>query len=103
MFATNLLSRVRIVMMETSHPGNIGSAARAMMTMGLSDLVLVNPREKNATEHPNAIALASGATDVLSKARVVATLGEAIANVHFAVRRISPMSSRRPASRIIRR
>ncbi len=84
-FPATLLSRVRIVMMETSHPGNIGSAARAMMTMGLSDLVLVNPREKNATEHPNAIALASGAMAVLSKARIVPTLSEAIADVHFAV------------------
>lgn len=71
--------------METSHPGNIGSAARAMMTMGLSDLVLVNPREKNATAHPNAIALASGAMEVLSKARIVPSLSEAIADVHFAV------------------
>ena len=71
--------------METSHPGNIGSAARAMMTMGLSDLVLVNPKEKNVTEHPHALALASGATEVLANARIVATLAEAIADVHFAV------------------
>ena len=72
-------------MMETSHPGNIGSAARAMMTMGLSDLVLVDPKEKNATEHPQAIALASGATEVLANARVVGTLAEAIADTRFAV------------------
>ena len=81
----SLLRRVRIVMMETSHPGNIGSAARAMMTMGLSDLVLVNPKEKNATEHPQAIALASGATEVLANARIVGTLSEAIADTRFAV------------------
>ena len=83
--SASILNRVRIVMMETSHPGNIGSAARAMMTMGLSDLVLVNPKEKNPTEHPNAIALASGATEVLANARVVGTLAEAIADTRFAV------------------
>ncbi|MGB8432815.1 MAG: TrmH family RNA methyltransferase, partial [Burkholderiales bacterium] len=52
------LSRVRVVLVGTTHPGNIGSAARAMKTMGLTRLVLVAPR---AFPHPEAEALASGA------------------------------------------
>ena len=71
----NLLNRVRIVLVNTSDCRNIGSAARAMKTMGLSQLVLVDP-----IEMPNgqAQALAAGATDVLSNAKVVSTLSEAI-------------------------
>lgn len=72
-------------MVSTSHPGNIGSAARAMKTMGLSDLVLVSPRQANAAEDPQAVALASGAIDVLENARVVVTLDAALADVHFAL------------------
>ena len=79
------LSRVRVVMVSTSHPGNIGSAARAMKTMGLSDLVLVAPRHENATGDAQAIALASGATDVLESARIVATLADALVDVRFAL------------------
>ena len=75
-----MLERVRVVMVETSHPGNVGSAARAMKTMGLTDLVLVAPKLHDACTHPNAVALASGATDVLARARVVASLNEAIAD-----------------------
>ena len=70
-------TRLRIVLVGTQHPGNIGSAARAMKTMGLSRLVLVAP------EHaPNAesSALAAGADDVLAAAPIVATLAEAIAD-----------------------
>jgi tRNA/rRNA methyltransferase len=80
-----LLARVRVVMISTSHPGNIGSAARAMKTMGLSDLVLVSPRHADATRDAQAVALASGANDLLEKARVVGTLDEALADVHIAL------------------
>jgi TrmH family RNA methyltransferase len=66
---------IRFVLMDTSHPGNIGAVARAMKNMGLAELVLVNPRE---FPHPEATARASGADDVLASARVVATLAEAI-------------------------
>ena len=76
---------MRVVMVETSHPGNIGSAARAMKTMGLTNLVLVAPKLANVTAHRDAIALASGATDVLANAKVVATFDEAIADVRFAI------------------
>ncbi len=71
----NLLDKVKIVLVNTSDCRNIGSAARAMKTMGLSQLVLVDP-----IEMPNgqAQALAAGATDVLANAKVVSTLAEAI-------------------------
>lgn len=67
---------LRIVLVETSHPGNIGAAARAMKTMCLTNLVLVNPAE---FPHADASARASGAVDVLERARVVKTLDEALA------------------------
>ena len=76
------LQRVRIVLVSTSHPGNIGASARAMLTMGLERLVLVAPR---FFPHPEASALASGATRVLDAARVVATLDEALADCIFTV------------------
>lgn len=76
------LDRIRIVLMHTSHPGNIGSAARAMLTMGLSRLVLVRPRR---FPDPDAVALASGATSVLDAARVVATLDEALAGASLTI------------------
>lgn len=67
----------RIVLVETSHPGNIGAAARAMKTMALGELWLVRPA---AFPHAEASALASGADDVLGQARVVGSLAEAIAD-----------------------
>jgi len=76
------LDRVRIVLIATSHPGNIGAAARAMLTMGLSRLVLVNPRR---FPDPEAVAMASGATAVLDTARVATTLEEALAGCVLAV------------------
>ena len=71
------LSRIRVVLVETSHPGNIGAAARAMKTMGLRRLVLVAPR---SFPHAEATALAAGADDVLDAAQVVGTLAEALAD-----------------------
>ena len=79
------LARMRVVMVETSHPGNIGSAARAMKTMGLMNLVLVAPKVANVTSHRDALALASGATDVLARAKIVETFDEAISDVRFAI------------------
>lgn len=73
----NLLAKVRVVLVETSHPGNIGAAARAMKNMGVEDLVLVNPL---AFPSPEATSRASGADDILDRARVVASLDEAIAD-----------------------
>ncbi|MFM8441708.1 MAG: RNA methyltransferase [Methylococcus sp.] len=71
------LSHVRIVMVNTTHPGNIGAAARAMKNMGLSDLALVDPLVFPSGE---AVARASGADDLLKGARVCASLEEAIAD-----------------------
>jgi tRNA/rRNA methyltransferase len=79
------LARVRVVLVETSHPGNVGSAARAMKTMGLHDLVIVAPRLAAPHEDAQAIALASGATDVLATTRIVPTLADALNDIHFAV------------------
>ncbi|HNB89021.1 MAG TPA: TrmH family RNA methyltransferase, partial [Plasticicumulans sp.] len=71
-----LLPNLRVVLVETSHPGNIGAAARAMKNMGASELVLVAPERY---PDPAASARAAGADDVLTAARVVATLPEALA------------------------
>lgn len=71
------LDRIRIVLVGTQHPGNIGSAARAMKTMGLSQLVLVAPER---FPHPEAVALAAGAADVLDSASRFETLAEAVAD-----------------------
>ncbi len=68
---------IRIVLVGTTHPGNIGAVARAMKNMALDDLVLVNPRH---FPHEDATARASGATDVLEGARVVASLREALSD-----------------------
>ena len=72
-----MLDQIRIVLVNTSHTGNMGSAARAMKTMGLTQLVLVYPQ---ALPDDNAMALAAGASDVLANARIVPTLDEAIAD-----------------------
>lgn len=74
----------RFVLVGTSHAGNIGAAARAMKVMGFADLVLVAPRFPDVLVHEEAVAMASGAADVLVRARVVATLAEALDGVHFA-------------------
>ena len=74
----------RFVLVETSHPGNVGAAARAMKVMGFRELVLVAPRHDNILCRQETIALASGATDVLAGARIVATLAEALDGVTFA-------------------
>jgi tRNA (cytidine32/uridine32-2'-O)-methyltransferase len=71
------LQAIRIVLVNTYHPGNIGSAIRAMKTMGLSELALVNPR---FFPDPEADSLAAGATDLLNQVRVYNSLEEAIAD-----------------------
>jgi tRNA/rRNA methyltransferase len=71
-------SRVRFIMTEPSHPGNVGSAARAIKTMGFDELVLVAPKIPDITLEPDAKALASGASDVLERAQTYATLSQAL-------------------------
>ena len=68
----------RFVLIGTSHAGNVGAAARAMKVMGFSDLVLVRAALRRRAQHEEAMAMASGATDVLAGARIVATLAEAL-------------------------
>ena len=74
------LNKIRIVLVETSHPGNIGAAARAMKNMGLSRLVLVKPKVWPARE---ALSMAASALDVLDGVKVVETLAEAISDCHL--------------------
>lgn len=81
---TPAFSRVRFVLTEPSHPGNVGSAARAVKTMGFNDLWVVAPQTANITAAAEAIALASGAADILAKTPTVATLAEALAPVTLA-------------------
>lgn len=78
------MDSTRFILIQTSHPGNVGSTARAMKVMGFSDLVLVAPRYADVLSHPDAVAMASSATDVLAGARIVDTLEEALDGVTFA-------------------
>lgn len=80
-FPNTLLNQIRIVMVRTSHSGNIGAAARAMRVMGLYHLTLVEPKQFPSQE---AISLASGAVDVLDNAIVVPTLAEALKDCQVA-------------------
>src|SRR6267142_1376238 len=76
------LSRIRVVLLRPSHPGNIGAAARAMKIMGITQLCLVRPKR---FPHADARAMASGAIDVLDSARVCTSLEEALAGTAFSV------------------
>jgi len=80
--AAAVLDRIRVVLSHPSHPGNIGAAARAMKTMGLSDLVLVSPK---AFPDAQADAMAAGATDLLVRTEVVSSLPEALSGTVLAV------------------
>lgn len=74
----------RFVLVQTSHAGNVGAAARALKVMGFGDLVLVQPRFADIARHDEALAMASGATDVLERSRVVATLADAMDGITWA-------------------
>src|SRR6185503_13149572 len=74
------LSAIRIVLVEPSHPGNIGAVARAMKNMALSELTLVRPK---AFPHAEATARASGADDLLQRTTVVDTVAEAVADCGY--------------------
>src|SRR5688572_5069598 len=76
------LDRIRIVLVSTSHPGNIGAAARSMKTMGLSRLYLVQPLDYPDAE---AIAMAAGAEDVLKSAQIFGSLNEALTDCVLAI------------------
>ena len=76
--------RTRFILIQTSHAGNVGGAARAMKVMGFDDLVLVAPRWSNVLRREETIQRASGALDVLENARIVETLDEALEGVQIA-------------------
>jgi tRNA/rRNA methyltransferase len=79
---TDALKNIRIVLARPSHPGNIGATARAMKTMGLSDLWLVSPRH---FPHPDAVVRAAGADDLLDAAQVVGSVPAALAGCALAI------------------
>jgi len=74
----------RFILLNTSHPGNVGATARAMKVMGFGELVLVAPRFADVLIQEETVAMASGAADILVRARVVSTLAEALDGVTFA-------------------
>jgi tRNA/rRNA methyltransferase len=76
------LANIRVVLSHTSHPGNVGASARAMRTMGLRDLFLINP---NRFPGPEATAMAAGADDALANAIVCSSLEQALAGTTFIV------------------
>jgi len=104
-----LFSTLRFVLVETSHPGNVGMAARAMKTMGFSRLVLVRPRLPDVLTHEAAIQFAGNAQDVLQNARIVDSIDAALKESRFACavtsrfREFSPpvMQAREAAARIV--
>ena len=78
------LANVTVILVEPATPGNIGSAARAIKTMGLSDMVVLNG-PANFREHPQAIMLGHGAPDILQQARAVTSWEAATAGLHWLV------------------
>ena len=81
----------RFILMHTSHGGNVGAAARAIKVMGFGDLVLVQPRFADVLAREDSLAWASGAADVLARARIVPTLAEALDGItHLCATAMTP-------------
>ena len=80
-----IAQQVRFILVQPSHPGNVGAAARALKTMGFSQLVVVQPRDPAVLGDPQAVAMASGADDVLAGARLAASLSDALEGVHWSL------------------
>ncbi len=90
--------KTRFVLIETSHAGNVGAAARAIKTMGFDDLVLVRPRWSNVLRKEETIQRASGALDVLDNCRVVSTVDEALDGIsHLCATAMTPRDFGPPA------
>ena len=81
---TSIFRTLRFILVETSHPGNIGAAARAIKTMGFGRLILVRPRFRDVLTQDEAIAFASGAQDILEKAEITDSMDVALGNCQFA-------------------
>lgn len=91
--------KTRFILINTSHAGNVGAAARAMKTMGFDDLVLVAPRWPNVLRREETIQRASGALDVLKNARIVETLDEALDGIsHLCATAMTPRDFGPPMS-----
>lgn len=73
----------RFILVETSHPGNVGAVARALKVMGFGDLVLVRPRYADVLSQKETVAMAGGAADVLTRARVVDRIEDALDGVQL--------------------
>ena len=83
--------RTRFILIETSHPGNVGAAARALKVMGFDEMVLVAPRYANVLRKEETIQRASGANDVLDKTRIVDSLDEALEGIsHLCATAMTP-------------
>jgi tRNA/rRNA methyltransferase len=83
--------RTRFILIETSHPGNVGAAARALKVMGFDEMVLGAPRYANVLRKEETIQRASGANDVLDKTRIVDTLDEALEGIsHLCATAMTP-------------
>jgi tRNA/rRNA methyltransferase len=82
--ASAALARLRFVLVEPSHVGNIGSSARAIRSMGFARLCVVRPRDPDFRGAPEAVALAAGAADVLASVSVFETLADALNGVQLA-------------------
>lgn len=90
--------KTRFVLIETSHAGNVGAAARAIKTMGFDDLVLVRPRWSNVLRKEETIQRASGALDVLANCRIVQTVDEALEGMsHLCATAMTPRDFGPPA------
>ncbi len=89
--STTQPDRTRFILLDTSHGGNVGAAARAMKVMGFTDLVLVRPRFADVLGREETLAFASGATDVLAGARIVDSLAHALDGVtHLCATAMTP-------------
>lgn len=82
---SKLFLHQRFVLVQPSHPGNVGAAARAIKTMGFSRLLLVNPEQRAIHLDPLALAMASGADDVLQQALIVDSIEEALTGTRLAI------------------
>ena len=83
--AASVADATRFVLVQPSHAGNVGAAARAMKVMGFDDLMLVAPRHAEVLAMPETVSRASGAADILARARVVPTLADALHGITWAV------------------
>ena len=80
---TSLFKRLRFVLVETSHPGNIGAVARAMKTMGFAELILVNPRFPDALSNADAVAFAGAVARIYQRAGVRQVLARSLLRAFF--------------------